>query len=280
MKLIRNFATLVQSQNRVLLLRNFLRRKRQQRILTTAVKSARKYGYRPVVITPAGAFVDYEGVLLGMDLVRNDPAIHGLQYQNAYFETETEKFIVSALAERGGAFWDIGANIGLFSLLAAQRCPKLVIYSVEASPYTYKRLVGNVEANHLNDRIRPLNCALWEREEMISITEQATVCTHILPSPLSEGIRIPGRTLDCLVREFCAQTISVLKADIEGAEMCMLRGGLEVLRQHRPLLILELEDRYLERFGDTSENVVRLLSDQGYQRSPSLVGGNHVFAPM
>ncbi len=58
--------------------------------------------------------------------------------------------------------------------------------------------------------------------------------------------------------------VDVLKIDVEGAELKVIRGARETLTRHRPVLVIELDDQLLGAMGTTSAEVRRLLSSYGY----------------
>ena len=92
-------------------------------------------------------------------------------------------------------------------------------------------------------------------------------------------------TLDGLVGRLGLTRIDLIKADVEGAEGRLLAGGEGTLRRFRPSLLVELEDRHLDRFDTSSDQVVERLTDLGYEPShwaddewrPGIVGRNVLF---
>jgi hypothetical protein len=89
-------------------------------------------------------------------------------------------------------------------------------------------------------------------------------------------------TVDGLVSRYGIAKVGFIKADVEGAELAVLAGARETLRDHRPALLLEIEDRHLDKYGATALDVVAHLRDSGYQmyrwRSGSWAGADQVTA--
>ena len=71
-------------------------------------------------------------------------------------------------------------------------------------------------------------------------------------------------TLDNFVRSERIAKLTFLKADIEGWELNMLKGAEAVLRNHRPILMLEINTDFLRRAGDSEEQLFRFLDDRSY----------------
>lgn len=98
-------------------------------------------------------------------------------------------------------------------------------------------------------------------------------------------IGVPVDTLDALVGRLGLTRLDLVKADVEGAEGRLLTGSDDTLRRFRPHLLLELEDRHLERFDTSAGEVVQRLGQLGYQPShwerdgwrPGIVGRNVLF---
>ncbi|MDT0301758.1 FkbM family methyltransferase [Streptomonospora wellingtoniae] len=79
-------------------------------------------------------------------------------------------------------------------------------------------------------------------------------------------------TLDALVEGAGLDRIDFVKADVEGAELRVLDGGRRTLRDHRPALLLEIEDRHLAKYGARATDVVERLAGLGYRMSVWVAG--------
>jgi FkbM family methyltransferase len=71
-------------------------------------------------------------------------------------------------------------------------------------------------------------------------------------------------TLDAFVDQHGLSRLDFVKADIEGAEGRLLAGAAHTLRAMRPILLLELENRHLTRFGTDAGAIVGMLAEFGY----------------
>jgi FkbM family methyltransferase len=94
------------------------------------------------------------------------------------------------------------------------------------------------------------------------------------PWRTDESVRVPSRTLDAVWKADGRPSVSVVKVDVEGAELSVLKGGRELLAAERPALLLELLDA-------TRDEVVGWLSDLGYRpsRPRGFAPWNYLFLP-
>ncbi len=79
-----------------------------------------------------------------------------------------------------------------------------------------------------------------------------------------DTIEVKGDTIDNLVNQLDLNP-GFIKIDTEGAEYMVLRGAINTLEKSRPVILSELSDALLSTSGHTSEDVVTLMRDSGYQ---------------
>ncbi len=96
-----------------------------------------------------------------------------------------------------------------------------------------------------------------------------------------ERVAATTTTLDAFCADAGIEQISVLKVDVEGAEGRVLRGAHDLLAERRvALLMLELSDETLAADGWSSERVLRLLRDHGYETWAIEAGALTPFRPL
>jgi FkbM family methyltransferase len=163
--------------------------------------------------------------------------------------------------DSGEAIVDVGANIGVFSLAAAQRFPRSPIYSLEPGAAPFGRLVRNVNLNGAT-AIHPLNAAAWSACGFVNFSENSATT---VASVANDGeTPVEAITLDALCQRYAIARLGLLKIDVEGAEMEVLRGGSEalivtervVVECHSASLASEVEALLGARFTKVSERRV------------------------
>lgn len=139
----------------------------------------------------------------------------------------------------GGTFVDIGANVGLVTLLLADKIKHALLF--EPNPTAYKRAIENLEMNQLPYQVFPIalsdTIGTVELENCGASSCNRTVegFTTTLPT-----VMVPRTTFDQFLKERTQDLppIDAVKIDIEGHENSVLRGMKEFLRDRRPKLVM------------------------------------------
>lgn len=136
-------------------------------------------------------------------------------------------------------FYDVGANIGVYTLFAARRCGQVFAFEPEAS--NYKVLNQNIRLNLLSDRVRAFPFAIAEAMRIDSLRLHSInpgAALHVFgrnidfKSDQFEPVFKQGAiaiTLDQLVFELGLPSPTVIKIDVDGLEAEILRGARRVL---------------------------------------------------
>lgn len=184
-------------------------------------------------------------------------------------------------------FIDVGANAGYFTLLAARRVQGAgIVLSIEPNPIVAKQLRANVERSNLANVII--------EEKVCSDSLQTTIQTLYLHDDSNSGraslsksntagienVQVASSTVDQLVQEHGLRHVTLVKIDVEGAELMVLRGMTDTMRHFRPTIVIELEPHLLRGFSATAEDVVSLLSTFGYKVSSLGGHSNYLCRPI
>jgi FkbM family methyltransferase len=132
--------------------------------------------------------------------------------------------------------YDIGANVGAYSLYAAQVHGTRVM-AFEPSPSTFHVLLENIHLNRLGDKIKPFNIPLsssTELKEFKYATLSSGAASHA-GLEASEGGSYIGQpvftlSLDDLVLKYKVERPTFMKIDVDGHELDILKGAREILR--------------------------------------------------
>jgi FkbM family methyltransferase len=183
------------------------------------------------------------------------------------------------LVQKGETAWDIGTERGWFSCLLAQLVgPTGRVDSFEAFPVNAARLKRNLALNGM-DWVRANQVAVSDTigEAIFQLPTAEMVKTFALPqncsgvgylteSETADTIRVPTTTLDQYAQDTNLKSLSLIKMDIEGAEVHALRGARQVLHEHRPIIAVEYNRIALRRAGSSWEELDDLFDELGYDR--------------
>lgn len=185
-------------------------------------------------------------------------------------EPETVAWIEGLPAD--AVLWDIGANIGLYSLFAAKR--GLRVLAFEPSAASFAGLVASAEANGLDRRIDAYCLALDAAPRLARLEMASSAAGHSMHSiegaPGRFSQAVPALSIDRLVADFGAPPPSHIKLDVDGIEAAILRGGAATLRSVREVLV-EVE-------GTAAETAIPALLEQAGLRPTGQPGRNRRFA--
>jgi FkbM family methyltransferase len=167
---------------------------------------------------------------------------------------------------------DLGANVGYFSLIAAQAIAgRGKIYAFEPDPDTRDTLEKNIAVNNFHTVIEVLPAAISDREGTFSFhqySNDAGSSSLILRElPVQESIEVSVTTLDIWASSRGWPKIDVIKMDIEGAEVAALAGMKGVSERNKALkLILEFNADALASASSGHEEFFRSLQSLGFNK--------------
>jgi FkbM family methyltransferase len=183
--------------------------------------------------------------------------------------------------EEGFNFYDIGANIGLYTRFAVQRFGAKKVIAFEPMKKNIKQLRRNVGLRGVNSDVRVITCAVSDKNEKVKLqvddVQSATASLNrVTGGEPAEGRAnigldaktetVEARELDYIFAENDLPPPDVLKIDVEGAEMMVLDGAREILSEHQPHLIIETHG------PDLARQVLSFLIDEGYSTAARVEG--------
>lgn len=170
---------------------------------------------------------------------------------------------IRAALRPGDVFVDVGANIGWYSLLAADIVgPAGRVHAFEIDRRALRCLRRTVAANP-DLAIDVHAVAVGERDREACFSPAAEIGHgRLVPEPTGE--RVPVRALDSFFAPDAGR-IAVIKIDVEGAELLVLQGAARTIEHHRPLIVCELLDEHLARLDGSATAILDLLTRAGYR---------------
>ena len=168
---------------------------------------------------------------------------------------------------------DVGANIGLFLFGVLSACPKSIVHAFEPSPIPRQLLRASISANRVERRITLNETALY------SHTGEMEFCVHRDTTSALDGLRdtayevagntetikVPVSTLDQYIKQHPLARVDLLKLDVEGAELFVLKGGRNLLKDLSPMVLFEVGRINLRPYGLVPRNIFEFLCECGYE---------------
>lgn len=172
---------------------------------------------------------------------------------------------VRSYLKPGHIVFDVGANVGYYTLLASQAVgPSGQVYAFEPGTYPFDRLTATLTANRIAN-VRTFKLALGAEEGEAEIGPFAV---HNRTSNMiaGRGERVSVATLDGFVGEQGVGRVDFLKMDVDGYEPFIIEGGSEALSSGVVRAILcEFCPPWLAHSGLTSRDVFDTLVNMGFR---------------
>ncbi len=179
------------------------------------------------------------------------------------FEFEDESFLLHFL-RKNDLFVDIGANVGVYSILSSAHCGARSI-AIEPIPDTAKLLQANVDLNSINNLVRIKNCGVSSTLGKIFFTTSLDSANHVKSDQDDQGetyMEIPTYPLDELLN---SEIPALIKIDVEGFEKEVLSGGsATLLNSGLKAIIIELNGSGI-KYGFNDDDINLLLLSFGFK---------------
>ena len=188
-------------------------------------------------------------------------------------------FMDNLKIDKDAVIFDVGANIGIYSMSYAILFQSARIYSFEPVPDTYTSLEKNIRKNPLLlPRITPFNFGLSNSniELELSIPSKLQHERYDLNNNINSGLfsvhgkgedKVIGsfKTLDSFFKEeLNIKKIDVIKIDVEGHEFEVLEGAKDTITQNKPIIIMEFNELTRTLSHHDFDDFEDFFKNQGY----------------
>lgn len=174
-------------------------------------------------------------------------------------------------------FLDIGSNTGSFIFLPLLN-KTIKCYAFEPNPIAFEALFENIQLNNLKDNVECFNMGVWHESKELELkvpldsTDSGLATLGNDPSRFIYDDKngafttknVYCTTIDEFFIEQKLESIDVIKIDTEGAELSILKGGEKTIREFKPSILLEFDDKNTVQFGYKRDDIIELLKTYGY----------------
>jgi len=199
--------------------------------------------------------------------VNEDVGCHIYCY-GAFEKNETR--LISRLIKANSVCFDIGANVGYYTLLMASKARKGQVHSFEPVPRNYHLMSTSTLMNGF-DNVKLNCCAVGnvDGHADLSVAKDGAYSSFVDTGrmPMKARIRTFVTRLDTYCRENRLEKIDFIKVDVEGAEKLVLDGAETILQNHKlkpKVMMLELYGPMLKQYSSSIGEVVDYLERLAY----------------
>jgi FkbM family methyltransferase len=191
-------------------------------------------------------------------------------YFFGHYHERYEAALVAGLLDPGEVFWDVGANVGYFALVAAAAVGATgQVLAFEPGAASLERLTANVALNPYK-HIQIFNLAVADADGEATLYRadgiaDSSASLFAAAAGAARGEVCRTVTLDGFLTKEGMRPPDFLKLDVEGAELRALQGAAKLLAEARPLLLVEMEEKTLGPAGASKAAIQAFLTDFGYR---------------
>ncbi len=190
-------------------------------------------------------------------------------------EPETLEWIDSFEKKENLIFWDIGANIGLYSIYNTIKHPSSTTFAFEPSSSNLRVLTRNISINNLEKNIKVISMPLTNRENIFQEMKEGQFIEGGALNSFGEKFNFEGKefkasmkynllgtTMNYLIKNSILDIPDYIKIDVDGIEHLILEGGNKFLNNDK---IKSLSVEINENFKEQYEKVLDIMEKNKFK---------------
>ena len=184
-----------------------------------------------------------------------------------YYEKNDTRMLYN-LIENNSTVFDIGANIGWYSIGISTHKKNTNVYSFEPIPKVFENLKLNLKLNK-STQIKLFNYGFYNKKKTLTFYyyPDASGYSSNVPFPGKKGfekIECKLITLDEFVNENKISKIDFVKCDVEGSELFVFQGGSKSIDIFKPIILSEISRINQSKFSSHPNDIIKFLKEKGY----------------
>ena len=196
-------------------------------------------------------------------------------------KNEPEIFWIKSILKSGDVAIDVGANYGLYTYnLSNAVGDNGFVYAFEPIPYTFRTLNRIIKLFRLNN-VQLINKGCSDSKGKIKFSvplqENGTISAGLAfidmdeknrSTRLNKGEHSGTITIESeivKIDDLNYKNVSFMKVDVEGAELMVLKGAIKTIKKSRPVVMIEIEDRWIESYDIKRKDISNFFSELNYQ---------------
>jgi FkbM family methyltransferase len=190
-------------------------------------------------------------------------------------EPRTLEWINNFQKEESLTFWDIGANIGLYSIYNAIKNPNSTTFSFEPSTSNLRILTKNISINNLEEKIKVVPIPLTNKENTFQIMNESGFVEGGALNTFGEDFNFEGKkfhpktkynllgtTINYFIKNKIIEVPDYIKIDVDGIEHLILQAGNEVLNNKK---VKSLNIEINENFEQQHKKVLSIMEEYNFR---------------
>lgn len=181
--------------------------------------------------------------------------------------------LLKLLLRPDDVFIDVGANVGVFTLIMARRLSNGTVHAFEPSRYHFEKLRSNLLLNQFNNvRVHQLALSNRRHQSKLHFPPSNGLLSNTGMASQFQFERTFSRTeeIECVsLDEYAASHgiahIDLMKIDVEGAEMDVLAGAIRSIHRNRPHVVMEVNLTHLKCAGHAIDEVIEFWATLNYE---------------
>lgn len=204
-------------------------------------------------------------------IIHNKNDKYGIPLQFINFGSyEKDVFaIMTDLIHEGNTVFDIGANVGWYGIKLNRHFNDIDLYSFEPLPSNYNKLLDNFELNKLNTA-KAFNLGFFNENTHLDFyldieNNKASSLTNLRGTSFVKKTTCEVVRLDDFVLKNNIKKIDFIKCDVEGSELFVFQGAIDILSQYRPIVLTEMLRKWAAKFNYHPNDIILFFKNIGYQ---------------
>lgn len=182
---------------------------------------------------------------------------------------ETDLCLGSLADRHDPVIFDVGANIGTWITLMAQFKPQAQFYAFEPQSQVFQMLCGNLAINNIHN-ILAYPYAIGSENTVVTVPQPDYAKNFDFGTfslvekkidTINQSLTLEVRTLDTVMQLYKISRLDLIKIDVEGMDIDVLRGGHTTISRYRPVIFIEHHDNR----RSVKDDIVAVLDQYDYQ---------------
>lgn len=198
---------------------------------------------------------------------KDDERIIPIEIINFGNHEQEELKMISRFVKNDYKILDIGANIGWYSINLARMVPKGLVFAFEPIPKTFNYLKNNIMLNGIKN-VKIYKMGFSDKRDVLQFYFDpklggATSLRNLHEDRIKIKVKCNVFRLDEYYPKLKSR-IDFIKCDVEGAELLVVKGGINTIIRNKPIIFLEMLRKWSAKFNYHPDEIINLLKKFGY----------------